>query len=446
MLTVYNELINKLDKFIRKYHTSQLIKGLLWFISGFAGLFLIFVLLEYYGYFNTLTRAILFYGFLVFNLVVLFLFVARPVAGILKLGKRISFEEAAKILGKHFKNEIDDKITNTLQLKKYLDENPGSADLIIAGIEQKSSKLKTVPFTNAVDFKVNMKYVPYALGLFIILVGGWQMFPFVFKESAGRIIRYEQQYERPAPFQINILNSMPIKAVKNERFKLEIQAVGNVLPAHVDINFRNTTQRMISKDKNTFEYEFRSVNEPIQFYLSAGNFNFGPWFIDVISKATLKNFSITANYPEYTGLGQENFLNIGDIEVPLGTKLRWEVYTEDTDSILFYYDGDRNGFEEIRKSVYKFETSVLIDFQYDIIAKNDEFGAGDSLSYFVRTKPDLYPSISLREYQDSVMLSHVFFEGLIRDDYGFTDLVFITEFTREISQKMKPMILLNTRE
>jgi hypothetical protein len=42
MLTVYNELINKLDKFIRKYHTSQLIKGLLWFISGFAGLFLIF--------------------------------------------------------------------------------------------------------------------------------------------------------------------------------------------------------------------------------------------------------------------------------------------------------------------------------------------------------------------------------------------------------------------
>lgn len=424
MLPVYNELIDKLDKFIRKYHTNLLIKGLLWFISGFAGLFLIFVLLEYFGYFNTLTRALLFYSFVVFNLIVFILFVARPIAGILRLGKRISFEEAARIIGVHFKNEIDDKITNTLQLKKYLDANPGSADLIIAGIEQKSSGLKKVPFTKAVDFKVNLKYVPYAAGLFIILLTGWQMFPYIFKESAGRIIRYEQQYERPAPFQINILNPLPLKAVKNERFKLVIAAEGNVLPAQVDISFRNTTQRMVAKEKNTFEFEFRSVNEPIQFFLTAGSFKFGPWFIDVISKATLKNFSIIANYPPYTGLEQQNFINIGDIEVPLGTKLRWEVYTEDTDSISFYYKNTHNGFKEIRRSVYKFETTALNDFQYNIIAKNEEFGSGDSLGYHVRTKPDLYPSISLREYQDSVMLSHIFFEGLIRDDYGFNDLAF----------------------
>ena len=424
MLPVYKELIDKLDKFIRKYHTNQLIKGLLWFISGFAGLFLIFVLLEYFGYFNTLTRAILFYSFVIFNLVIFILFVAKPVAGILRLGKRISLEEAARIIGKHFRNEIDDKITNTLQLKKYLDENPGSADLIIAGIEQKSSRLNNVPFSKAVDFRVNMKYVPYALGLFIILAVGWQTFPYIFKESAGRIIRYDQQYERPAPFQINLLNTLPLMAVKNERFKLEIQTEGSVLPAHVDISFRNTNQRMVAKDKNTFEFEFRSVNEPIQFYLRAGNFNFGPWFIDLISKAKLKNFSIIANYPDYTGLGQENFMNIGDIEVPLGTRLRWEVYTEDTDSISFYLSGQHNTLEEIRRSVYKFETTALKDFQYDIIAKNDEFGSGDSLSYYVRTKPDLYPTISLREYQDSVMLSHIFYEGLIRDDYGFTALGF----------------------
>jgi hypothetical protein len=294
----------------------------------------------------------------------------------------------------------------------------------MAGIEQKSSNLRAVPFSKAVDFKVNMKYVPYSLGLFFILVMGWQMFPYVFKESAGRIIRYEQQYERPAPFQLNILNPVPLKAVKNERYKLEIQAEGSILPAHVDISFRNTTQRMVAKDKNTFEFEFRSVNEPIQFYLSSGNFRFGPWFIDVISKATLKNFSIIATYPGYTGLGQDNFVNIGDIEVPLGTRLRWEVYTEDTDSISFYYNEKYNGFEEIRNSVYRFETTAMNDFQYDIIAKNYEFGSGDSLSYYVRTKPDLYPSISLREYQDSVMLAHIFFEGLIRDDYGFTDLGF----------------------
>ncbi len=424
MLPVYNQLISKLDKFIRKYHTNQLIKGLLWFVSGFAGLFLIFVLLEYFGYFNSLTRAVLFYGFIIFNLVVFYLFIVRPIAGIIRLGKRISFEEAAKILGKYFKNEIDDKITNTLQLKKYLDQNPDSAGLIIAGIEQKSSKLRTVPFGSAVDFKVNLKFIPYSLLLIIIVVTGWLMFPYIFKESAGRIVRYEQQFERPAPFEIKILNPLPLKAIKNERFKLEIEAEGNVLPAHVDISFRNTTQRMVARERNKFEFEFRSVNEPIQFFLSAGNYKFGPWFIDVISKATIKNFNVIASYPEYTGLSKENFMNIGDIEVPIGTRLSWEVYTDDTDSVFIYFDEYRDQFEMIRNSVYRFQVKALNYFGYDIVARNDKFGSGDSLSYNVRTKPDLYPSISIREFQDSVMLSHVFFEGLIRDDYGFTDLGF----------------------
>ncbi len=424
MLPVYKELINKLEGFIRKYHTNQLLKGLILFISGFAGLFIAFVVFEYFGYFNSVTRAVLFYGFLVFNIIILLIFVLKPIAGILKLGKRISFEQAALILGKHFKGEIDDKIINTLQLKQYLDKNPGSAELIIAGIEQKSNRLKALPFTTAVNFKINLKILPYALILLGLLVSGWYFFPIVFKESAGRIIRYEQQYERPAPFNLVIENSQPLKSVRNERYKLIVKAEGSILPANIDISFRNTVQRMTSNDRNMFEYEFRSVNEPLQFFLSAGNYSFGPYFLDVLNNATIKSFTITADYPSYTGLGSENFINIGDVEIPVGTRLKWEVFTEDTDTLVFNDGKETSGFESNRKSVYNLQRSVFEDFRYEIIARNKEHNTYDTLSYDVITKPDLFPVISVREYQDSVMQAHLFFEGLIRDDYGFTELSF----------------------
>ncbi len=424
MLPVYKELINKLEGFIRKYHTNQLLKGLILFISGFAGLFIAFVVFEYFGYFNSVTRAVLFYGFIMFNIFILTFFVLRPIAGILKLGKRITLEQAAELLGKHFKGEIDDKILNTLQLKKHLDNNPGSAELIIAGIEQKSGRLKSLPFTSAVNFKVNLKLLPYAFILIGVLVSGWYFLPYIFKESAGRIIRYEQQYERPAPFSLIIQNSQPLQSARNERYKLIVKAEGNILPANIDINFRNTAQRMTSNDKNTFEYEFRSVNEPVQFFLSAGNYRFGPYLLNVLNNATIKSFTIVADYPSYTGLGSDNFINIGDVEIPEGTLLRWEVFTEDTDTVVFNDGKEISGFESNRKSIYKLQRRVFEDFRYEIIARNNEHNTFDTLSYNVITKPDLYPEISVREYQDSVMQAHLFFEGLIRDDYGFTDLSF----------------------
>ncbi|TVQ82452.1 MAG: hypothetical protein EA393_16885 [Bacteroidetes bacterium] len=424
MLSVYNELLQKLDKFIRKYYTDLLIKGLLWFVSGFSAVFLVLVLLEYFGYFNTLTRALLFFGFLLFNAIILILFVVRPIAGILKLGKRISPGDAAKIIGKHFKNEVDDKITNTLQLKSYLDDNPSKAELLIAGIEQKSRNLKELPFGMAIDFRLNMKYVPYAAVLALIVASGWFLFPYIFKESAGRIIRYEQTFERPAPFQLILKNEQPLRAIKNERFKLQIKTEGNVIPSHLDIAFRSTVQRMAQSGRNEFEYEFRSVNEPIQFFISSGDFNFGPYLLDVKSKAVIKNFTIVAEYPDYTGIPAENFINIGDIEVPEGTNLKWEIFTEDTDDIYFLRGDEKITPDKVRSNVYEYKIIALEDFRYGIVTENAESGTGDSLGYFVNTQPDMFPTISIQEFQDSVMISHLFFEGLIRDDYGFTDLSF----------------------
>ena len=137
----YNELETKLDAFIKKYYTNLLIKGGLYFTSLITLSYLTIVGLESIGRFGTTTRSILFFSFLTFLIFILYRFIGTPLLRLYQIGSRISSEQAALIIGKHFK-EVDDRLLNTLQLKKASDLNPEENGLIIASIKQRSLELK----------------------------------------------------------------------------------------------------------------------------------------------------------------------------------------------------------------------------------------------------------------------------------------------------------------
>jgi len=59
----YQLLIEKLDNFIRKYYVNQVIRGVLYSLGLILALFLIISVLEYYMYYPTSTRKILFFSF-----------------------------------------------------------------------------------------------------------------------------------------------------------------------------------------------------------------------------------------------------------------------------------------------------------------------------------------------------------------------------------------------
>ena len=71
-------------------------------------------------------------------------------------------------------------------------------ELLLAGIEQKALELKPVPFASAVDFRVNYRYLKYAilpvLLLGLILVSGNSN---LFADSYTRVVNYRKAYEPP---------------------------------------------------------------------------------------------------------------------------------------------------------------------------------------------------------------------------------------------------------
>ena len=169
-MNTYEILIDKLDTFIRKFYLNKMIRGVIYFVSALFITYLLLNTLEYFLYLSATWKT----GLLLLNLAFLmYLFVFNfliPLLGIYKLGKIISYQQAAEIIGKHFP-KINDKIINTLQLQELAKLEPEKRALIFASIDQRIVELKPVPFVKAIDINKNKKYLKYAkipISIFIV--------------------------------------------------------------------------------------------------------------------------------------------------------------------------------------------------------------------------------------------------------------------------------------
>src|SRR5580765_1988373 len=111
----YQLLIRKLDEFTRKFYVNQLIRGVIYASALLLAAFLLIDVLEYLAYFSSAIRSILFFGFLGGALFVIVRWIALPLLHYFRLGKIISHEKAALIIGSHF-HEVQDRLLNILQL------------------------------------------------------------------------------------------------------------------------------------------------------------------------------------------------------------------------------------------------------------------------------------------------------------------------------------------
>src|SRR5687767_13714931 len=112
----YELLISKLDQFIRKYYLNQVVRGVLLFAAIVAAYYLVASLSEHTLYFSGAVRKLILAGFAFTGLTTLYLLIIRPLFGYWRLGKTISHEQAAQVIGQHF-NNIEDKLLNILQLR-----------------------------------------------------------------------------------------------------------------------------------------------------------------------------------------------------------------------------------------------------------------------------------------------------------------------------------------
>ena len=202
--TNYQLLIQKLDQFIRKYYVNKLIRGFLYSVGFVLLMFLVVDLLIYYNDLGTSTRTALFFSFVGISLLAVAYWVFLPLLNYFRLGKVISHEQAASIIGDHF-TDVKDKLLNILQLKQQ-SEMSSNNGLILASIDQKSEEIKLVPFKSAINLSHNKKYLRYALPPLLLLVIILFAAPSLITDGTERLINYGVEFVRPAPFKFVLEN------------------------------------------------------------------------------------------------------------------------------------------------------------------------------------------------------------------------------------------------
>ncbi|MCK9328887.1 MAG: hypothetical protein M0Q94_03330 [Candidatus Cloacimonetes bacterium] len=421
-----NIIKNKIDKFIRRYYYNQILTGMILLVGISILLLLSSVFIEHFSWLSGTGRAIIFWSTISIIGIIFILLVLLPFLKIFRLGKTITYDKAAKIIGKFFP-EIRDKLLNCLQLEEMQNSDANSNDLLIKSINQKTEKLSPINFAKAVDFSTTKKYLLYVLPLAIIVVVFFIIKPVFFKKPVERIINYQKEYVKPQLFYIYLQNNN-LEAVQNTDYTITFNIKGDNYPDNLILYYKDDDNRatentyLIKDNDTTYTFTFKRIQSNITFYAGGNNIYSETYYLKVIPKPVLLGFELQLDYPKYTGKRAETIENTGIIEVLYGTKGKWKFLTKDTDGIIVSDGNKTDTISSQKKDSFIFDSYFNKNQKILVSSFNKYMQNEDTLSYEIRIVNDLYPDIQVIEIRDSVLYKNIYFSGTISDDYGFSSL------------------------
>lgn len=420
MIDQYNAIITQIDAFIKKHYLFRLLYGAIIALAIFLAAFLLIVSLEYSGHYSIEVRTVLFYILLASYVSVFLIFVLRPLAWFMGFGKQISRKQAARMIADSIP-EIKDSLLNLLELKELQNPQFAAADLLEASIRQRSEALRLFSFPQAVNFKKTKKparFLLMATGVFILVL---LINPGIVTEGSGRLLHYSTFYEKPAPFSFQI-NTDNLQVKKGDNVTIDVKLIGESLPDQVLIHFSGSEMLMMKESIDEFSYEIRNINNDFTFYVEALKIRSPEFRVAVIPVPLIYSFSVDVRVPAYTGVENFKLENTGNITVPAGSVISWNLKTAFMDSLFFLFLEDTIALAPSEKQMYEYSLKAKNSGAYTIQSLSTAGEKSDMLKYALTVIPDLYPAIDLEDKTDSVRPYLHYFRGKIADDYGFTAL------------------------
>lgn len=412
-------LIEKIERFARKFYLNRLVQGVLLGAALWVVFYLLVNALEYFSWFSSKVRFALFLLLLLGSAFVLVYYFFIPLLNLIRFRKKMSHEQAALLIGKFFP-DIKDKLLNTLQLSDAaaLDQNN---ELLLATIEQRTERLAPIRFSDAVDLKGNLKLLWIFLALVLLLIGLVAFLPRFAVQPAQRILHYDQDYEKPLPFQVS-LSSSSLECNQGADLPFSIQVTGSRIPDAFYVKSPMGQQRFDKESVNDFHYLFRNLNHDFSFQVIGGDYVSNPIPVTVHPNPALLSYRCLVSYPAYIHRAPETFDGKTRLLVPQGSKLAFAFLLRDCDSAFVMVDS-------VSKPLVMSGDQAALQFTagssstFDFFANNSWSSRFDPLRFTVDVLPDAYPDIRVESF-DEDFSNDVYYSGLIADDYGFTKLTF----------------------
>ncbi len=430
-----NEIITKLNAFIRKYYKNLVVRGIIYTLLLLIVFFVALNVIEYFGWTSTTFRSIVFYSYLLLTLFVVCYWIIFPLFKLFRIGKTLSYSQAAKIIGNYF-SDIQDKLLNLLQLQEIAKTSDN--ELLSAAIEQKTRLLSPVPFQKAVDTSKTKQFSKYLI-VVLIAVGILAFaFPRLFSEPSKRYINHNTFYEKPAPFSFKILS--PLKAVQQSDYNVKVQVSGKMLPEKVNVIVNGQRFEMKKEYKTHFSYIISQIQATSSVQFEAADVYSKVYNVIVNPKPILTDLTAEIIYPPYTKIKNETINNVTDLSLPKGTKIVWHLKTKDCQTVIMTKRNETPNAATPQTSTSKeitlnkkgsadIQETYLNSTNIVLKTKNNFTVSSDSIAFNINTIADEKPFIAVIEQKDSIIIDNIYFRGQIKDDYGFSKLEFHLKVT-----------------
>lgn len=417
----YNDLLQKIDEFIRKFYLNKILRGSIYVAAILLALYLIVFLTLYYLNPGAALKTFIFFTYLFIGLALIGFLILKPLLAMLKLGKHLSFDEASIIIGNHF-SHIKDKLLNTIQLHRLSEHLPENNQLIIASIDQKILELKPIPFYTAIRINDNRKYlkylfIPLSIILLIAIIA-----PAILKQGTSSFLKYDEYIAPQAPFSFNLLNKN-LAVTQGDDLTLNLKLSGNEFPQEVYVEDGKNTYKLEKENISRFNYSIKNIQTDKKLVFKGGGFNSSVFTISVKPRPELLNASATLNFPSYLGKKNEVVDNVGDLLIPEGTTVHWNFKTGQSDAILFILNNAQHVLP-VTDNQSVFKATIKSNSKYSIKPRNQFVSLSDSLAHQISVIKDQSPGISVQEKPDSISNKVIYFNGQVTDDYGFSRLSF----------------------
>ena len=436
-----NVLLDKIESFIKKFYLNRLIQGALIGAVMLILFFLIFNGIEYFSWLPEKIRLILFITLIsIFSIILIFYFLI-PFINLIRFRKKMSDKEAAVLIGRFFP-EIKDKLLNTLQLTDEICNNSDN-ELLIATIEQRTEKLKTVKFSDAVNLKENYKYLKIFGFAFAVLAALIIFFPDFSQKPVERIINYDKSYEKPLPFTVD-LQAKEIEVTQGEDLEYRIHVTGEKIPEKFYINTSAGTRMMTKLSSNDFQYIFNNIYQSENFQITGGDYISPEIKIIVNPFPTLLSYETELSFPRYINRKKEFLSGKTRILVPQGTDVKFTFHTTDVSKIEILHDSTKHELISERNE-FVYNINATRNSKLYIKVSNQWSENNNPIPFTIEVIPDAYPEIQVQPFNENFS-KQTYYSGLIADDYGFSKLLYHFEVENKPKQSFTKNISINKRE
>jgi len=407
----------KINLFKKKYYLNIFVRGALLSLSILISYFLLAALLEYSLWLGPWARFLIFFAFFAIALLCLYRYLREPIKWWFAR-RGINEEQSAKIIGKYVP-QVKDRLLNLIQLSAPRN----NSSLAYASVAQKSKEFESVSFDGFLDINQNKKYLKYLFVPLLIVITILVLNRSILTQSTDRLVHFNRQYSPQAPFRF-VVESEALNAFFNEAYTLNITLDGSALPENAYLIIGSQRLKLEHQSLGQFSYLFDNVQEGFDFQVEAAGFFSDVFEVSLVNRPDLAQFNIELNYPAYLQRKDESLINAGNLDVPEGTVVRWELSTAYAENarILFGSENAPINFQKADKQLFTYSKGFRNPDNYEILLENDKSRNKEKIAYRVDVIKDEFPKIQVNHYKDSVLYKMVVLSGLLSDDHGLRKL------------------------